>query len=49
MGTADSLTVAVDSMMKLGRLKKNLERSKILKVVPSLSAFDAVSKTGRKT
>jgi len=35
-------------MMKLGRLKKNLERSKIDNVARSFFAFEALSSTGRK-
>jgi hypothetical protein len=38
----------MDSMMKLGKLKKNLERSKIVSVVRSFWAFEALSRIGRK-
>ena len=41
-------TRSIDSMMKLGRLKKNLDRSKIDNVARSFRAFEALSSTGRK-
>jgi hypothetical protein len=41
-------TASIDSMMKLGKLKKNLERSKIVSVVRSFWAFEALSRIGRK-
>jgi hypothetical protein len=39
----------MDSMRDPGRLKKNLDLSKTLRVERTLDAFEAFSKTGKKT
>jgi hypothetical protein len=39
----------MDSMIKLGKLKKNLDLSKTPSVVCSFWAFEALSRTGRNT
>ena len=43
------ITASMESIMKLGRLKKNLDRSNTPSVVRSLEALDAFSRTGRNT
>lgn len=48
-GMIYSLTASTDSMIKLGRLKKNFDRSNTPNVVRSFCALEAFSKTGRNT
>ena len=43
------LTTSTDSAMKFGRLKKNLDRSKMLRVVRSFAALAEFSRTGKNT
>jgi hypothetical protein len=43
------LTASIDSMMKLGRLKKNFDLSNTPSVVLNFCALDAFSSTGKKT